>query len=352
METPAPKRIVVAVALAGGLLLPGPSSPRGPDFGPAGTEPEANQIRLTVSGRGIVRSDVPNFFACGSVPPATACGTILTRGLVTLRATPAAALGLRQVDRRPRLRSSSTCRVDVSARRSIAATFRRSSIPAGTSMLRVRVTGSLIGGSVTVNGSEGRTECVRSFPNRSTVELFADETVLQSWSGSRVGAGGTCILVMSGAEMTSAGLSQLQGTHGVVRVTRSGPGKVEKLPARDRLWHRPRLQRQLLGPAAGEADRDADGFPLPRDLAREELLRPDVLGRSPLRGDTGRGRVRRRHGRAESHAVRRRRGQRDQRSGRDQLRHRLHEALRPWHARHAAAAGADGVPIRRLGRCL
>ena len=230
METPAPKRIVVAVALAGGLLLPGPSSPRGPDFGPAGTEPEANQIRLTVSGRGIVRSDVPDLFACGSVPLATACGTILTRGLVTLRATPAADSVFVKWTDAPGCGSSSTCRVDVSARRSIAATFRRSSIPAGTSMLRVRVTGSIIGGSVTVNGPECRTECVRSFPNRSTVELFADETVLQSWSGSCVGAGGTCILVMSGAEMTSAGLFQLQGTHGVVRVTRSGPGKVESSP--------------------------------------------------------------------------------------------------------------------------
>ena len=229
-KTPAPKWIAVAVALVGGLLVPaGPSSPSA-DLGPAGVEPEVNEIRLTVSGRGLVRSDVPNLIACGGDPVQTACMTVLTRGVVTLRATAAAGSEFVKWTGAPGCGVSSTCGVDASAPRSIAATFKRSSIPSGTSKLRVEVTGSIIGGSVLVNGSECVTACTRSFQNGSTVKLVADESVLQRWSGSCVGAAGTCMLVMSGAETTSAALFKLQATHGVVRVTRSGPGKVESSP--------------------------------------------------------------------------------------------------------------------------
>jgi Divergent InlB B-repeat domain len=232
METPSPKRVVVAVALVAGLTLSAGSSPGGVNVvgRGGGSEPEANEIKVTVGGPGLVRSDVPNLIACGGDPVETACETTLTRGVVTLRATPLADSVFVKWTGAPGCGTSTACRIDVSAPRSIAATFRRESIPDGTSRLRVRVTGSLIGATVKVNGSVCSGTCDRVLPNRSTVTLEAGDVFFNRWSGSCVGAAGTCILVMSGPETTSASFHTFQEFHGVVRVTRTGPGSVESSP--------------------------------------------------------------------------------------------------------------------------
>lgn len=199
-------------------------------FATGGAPLPANPLDVSVGGPGIVRSDSSGVIDCGTEPRARSCGAVLTRGFLTLRATPAAdSIFIGWTDA-PGCSSSQACRVDLSEPHAIAATFRRRTVPEGTSTLTVRLTGGTPG-TVTFGSVTCTSVCSRSFANRSIVTLRAlSKPAFQSWSGSCEGQAARCVLAISGSESVQADFETLATTRGAVNVTRSGTGRVESSP--------------------------------------------------------------------------------------------------------------------------
>jgi hypothetical protein len=197
----------------------------------AASDPTAkgNDVRLTVAGRGIVRSDPAGLIECGSVPSRSSCATVLTRGRLTLLATPAPDSIFVRWTGAAGCSTSTTCQIDVGAPRSIAATFQLRSVPDGSSTLRVHVNDPRQG-SVRFGSFVCPPTCERAFLNRSIVTLRPESGSFSGWSGSCVGNAPTCVLAISGPALVNATFAIFAVTRGSVRVTRSGPGQVRSLP--------------------------------------------------------------------------------------------------------------------------
>jgi Divergent InlB B-repeat domain len=207
-------------------------------FSSGETGPKGNDQYVTVAGRGIVRSDGSSTIECGSVPIGKNCKAALTRGIYTLRATPAQDSIFVQWSGVPGCERAPVCRVNVSAKHSIAATFRRQFVADGTSRLQVEVVKVAPGNRVRIGSSVVcPPTCERRFANKSLVKLTAEDPSTQqddpaNWSGpSCVGTGVTCVIAIAGSESASADFRFFQAfDRKVVRVTRSGPGTVKSSP--------------------------------------------------------------------------------------------------------------------------
>jgi hypothetical protein len=207
-------------------------------FSSGDTTPTGNDQYVTVAGHGIVRSDGSTLIECGSVPVGKNCKTVLTRGIVTLRATPALDSIFIQWSGVSGCDKSPVCQVDVSAKHSIAATFRRRFVADGTSRLQVDVVKEETWSDQVRIGSSSvcTSTCKQWFANKSLVTLTAEDPLTAQddpagWSGSCVGKGVTCIIAIAGTESATADFHVLFALNrGVVRVTRSGPGTVTSSP--------------------------------------------------------------------------------------------------------------------------
>jgi hypothetical protein len=133
-------------------------------FAAGDTTPGGHDIRVAIGGRGIVRSDTPGLIECGSVPSRSACATVLTRGLLTLRATPASDSTFIRWTGSSSCRTSPTCQVDVGTSQSISATFQRRSVPDGTSTVRVQINDPRAG-SVRFGAFVCPSTCAKPFAN-------------------------------------------------------------------------------------------------------------------------------------------------------------------------------------------
>jgi hypothetical protein len=202
-------------------------------FVSGGQPPPANPLRVTIGGNGTVRSELPGLIDC----PQAVCQTILSRGVVTLRATPEANwIFVRWSGAKGACRGTDTCSVDLREPADLAATFRRAVVADGRSMLTVRRSGASPA-SVGFGAFVCPKVCSAEFANRSLVEIQArGGDRFSSWkTGSCRGRAPICVVAISGPESVTAGYDDalpptIANTRPAVNVTRSGKGRIRSSP--------------------------------------------------------------------------------------------------------------------------
>jgi hypothetical protein len=200
-------------------------------FGTGNPSASGNLQRVTVGGSGTVRSDEPGVIDC----PARRCSALLTRGKLTLRATPLS--GWIFLGWSGRCGGTDACTVDVSNPAEIQATFRRAVVPDGKSTLTVVDPGNL--GLPIRYGPDHYvcpSKCKADFANRSIVTMKADSgsppLVFSGWGpGACQGSSTTCVLAISGGATVEGHWSSPAGTKPALNVTRSGKGLVTSTPS-------------------------------------------------------------------------------------------------------------------------
>jgi len=198
-------------------------------FGAGNPSAAGHDQNVTVGGSGRVRSDEPGVIDCPR-----RCSALLTRGRLTLRATPAS--GWIFLGWSGRCGGAGACTVDVSRPSEIQATFRRAAVPDGKSTLTVVDPGNL--GLPIRYGPDHYvcpSKCKADFANRSIVRFQADSggpLVFSGWGpGACRGSSTTCVLAISGGETVDGGWSSPAGTKPALNVTRSGKGIVTSTPS-------------------------------------------------------------------------------------------------------------------------
>lgn len=189
---------------------------------------------LTRSGNGVVTSEPPGLVECGSD-----CSTVLSdNARVTLVATPAA--GSVFAGWNGDCTGLATCRVVLSQRRTVYATFRPVSVPSGRSTVDLHNANPPPGGGIGSNRSgtvqfpdfECRvSDCARSYANGRTITLVARGNLV-GWKGTCTGVAQRCVLFVGGTASISVSFqgAPLENANFGLSVTRSGEGSVASEP--------------------------------------------------------------------------------------------------------------------------